>query len=71
MYATRTKPRFRGCATGSPGLWGLAAIVGGGGLCGIPGRAIGVPVLGVAANLAKAALPRVPDGEKTTPGGET
>ena len=32
---------------------------------------IGVPVLGVAANLAKAALPREPDGEKTKPGGET
>ena len=52
-------------------MWVLAAIVVGGGLFGIPGMVIGVPVLGVAANLAKAALPREPDGEKTKPGGET
>lgn len=43
----------------------------GGGLFGIPGMVIGVPVLGVVANLAKAALPREPDGEKTKSGGET
>ena len=64
-------PRILGSATGISGLWVLAAIVVGGGLFGIPGMVIGVPVLGVAANLAKAALPREPDGEKTKPGGET
>lgn len=57
-------PRILGSATGISGLWVLAAIVVGGGLFGIPGMVIGVPVLGVAANLAKAALPREPDGEK-------
>ena len=64
-------PRILGSATGISGLWVLAAIVVGGGLFGIPGMVIGVPVLGVAANLAKAALPGEPDGEKTKPGGET
>ena len=64
-------PRILGSATGISGLWVLAAIVVGGGLFGIPGMVIGVPVLGVAANLAKAALPREPDGEKTKPDGET
>ena len=64
-------PRILGSATGISGLWVLAAIVVGGGLFGIPGMVIGVPVLGVAANLAKAALPREPYGEKTIPGGET
>ncbi len=64
-------PRILGSATGISGLWVLAAIVVGGGLFGIPGMVIGVPVLGVAANLVKAALPREPDGEKTKPGGET
>ena len=62
-------PRILGSATGISGLWVLAAIVVGGGLFGIPGMVIGVPVLGVAANLAKAALPREPDGEKTKPDG--
>lgn len=49
-------PRILGSATGISGLWVLAAIVIGGGLFGIPGMVIGVPVLGVTANLAKAAL---------------
>ena len=61
-------PRILGSATGISGLWVLAAIVVGGGLFGIPGMVIGVPVLGVAANLAKAALPREPDGEKNKTG---
>ena len=59
-------PRILGSATGISGLWVLAAIVVGGGLFGIPGMVIGVPVLGVAANLAKAALPREPDGKNKT-----
>jgi len=63
-------PRILGSATGISGLWVLAAIVVGGGLFGIPGMVIGVPVLGVAANLAKAALPADPDGETPKPGGE-
>ena len=42
-------PRILGSATGISGLWVLAAIVVGGGLFGIPGMVIGVPVLGVAA----------------------
>lgn len=49
-------PRILGGATGISGLWVLAAIVVGGGLFGVPGMVIGVPVLGVAANLTKAAL---------------
>jgi predicted PurR-regulated permease PerM len=60
-----------GTSVGLPAIWVLFAITVGGGLFGIPGMVIGVPVLGVAANLAKAALPREPDGEKTKPGGET
>ena len=39
-------PRILGSATGISGLWVLAAIVVGGGLFGIPGMVIGVPVLG-------------------------
>ena len=60
-----------GSSVGISGLWVLLSVTLGGGLFGIPGMVIGVPVLGVVANLAKAALPREPDGEKTKPGGET
>ena len=63
-------PRILGSATGISGLWVLAAIVVGGGLFGIPGMVIGVPVLGVAANLAKAALPADPDGKTPQKGRE-
>ena len=64
-------PRILGSATGISGLWVLAAIVVGGGLFGIPGMVIGGAGTGVAANLAKAALPREPDGEKQNRTGET
>ena len=64
-------PKILGDSTGLASFWVLFAVLVGGGLFGIPGMVIGVPVLGVAANLAKAALPREPDGEKTKPGGET
>ncbi|MEE0799987.1 MAG: AI-2E family transporter [Gemmiger sp.] len=46
-------PRILGDATGLSGLWVLVAIVVGGGLMGIPGMVIGVPLLGVVAALAK------------------
>lgn len=46
-------PRILGDATGLSGLWVLVAIVVGGGLMGIPGMVIGVPLLGVIAALAK------------------
>lgn len=46
-------PRILGDATGLSGLWVLVAIVVGGGLMGIPGMVIGVPLLGVVAALVK------------------
>ena len=49
-------PRILGGATGISGLWVLVAIIVGGGLFGIAGMVIGVPVMAVVAALLKQAV---------------